>query len=143
VDFRDFDTRLGAYALVVDDDERVLLALGNERGAREWTLPGGGVEFEETVPEAAVREVREETGYGIELGGVLGIDSVTVAEDRGRPLRSVRVIFEARVVGGELANEADGTTDEARWIPLADVPNLARVPLVDAGIALLRASGDG
>jgi hypothetical protein len=36
----------------------------------------------------------------------------------------------------------DGTTDEARWIPLSEVPTLRRVPLVDAGIALLR-SGPG
>jgi len=143
VDFRDYDTRLAAYALIVDHEERVLLALWNEPAAPAWTLPGGGVDFDETVAAAAVREVREETGYEIELGRVLGIDSFTVAEDGVRPYKSVRVVFEARVVGGELANEAGGTTDEARWIALADVPALARVPLVDAGIALRRAALDG
>ena len=38
-------------------------------------------------------------------------------------------------------HEADGTTDEARWIRLDEVPALARVPLVDVGIALLRSGG--
>ncbi len=141
MDFREYDTRLAAYALVVDDGARVLLALWNEADEPTWTLPGGGVEFDETVAEAAVREVREETGYDVELGPVLGIDSFTVAREGERPYRSVRVVFEARVVGGELANEVGGTTDEARWIPLDEVPALARVPLVDAGIALRRTSG--
>jgi len=141
VDFRDYDTRLAAYALIVDQDERVLLALWNEPEEPAWTLPGGGVDFDETVAAAAGREVREETGYEIELGRVLGIDSFTVARDGARPYKSVRVIFEARVVGGELAHEAGGTTDEARWIALADVPALARVPLVDTGLALRRSHG--
>ena len=35
----------------------------------------------------------------------------------------------------------DGTTDEARWFPLAEVPGLARVELVDVGLAMLAAAG--
>ncbi len=143
MDFRDYDTRLAAYALLFDDEGHVLLALWNEKPERLWTLPGGGVELEETAPEAAVREVREETGYEIELVQLLGVDSL-VGEDRAdggrRPLKSVRVVFEGRVVAGELANEIDGTTDEARWFPLADVPGLPRVPLVDAALTLWRAA---
>ena len=142
MDFRDYDTRLAAYALLFDDEGRVLLALWNERPERLWTLPGGGVDLEETASEAAVREVREETGYEIELVQLLGVDSLVVREDRAdggrRPLKSVRVVFEGRVVAGELANEVDGTTDEARWLPLADVPGVPRVPLVDAALALWR-----
>jgi len=40
-------------------------------------------------------------------------------------------------MGGELCHEVEGTTDEARWIPLADVPSLPRVALVDVALALL------
>lgn len=139
MDFRDYDTRLAAYALLFDDEGRVLLALWNEKPQRLWTLPGGGVDLHETASEAAVREVREETGYEIELVQLLGVDSLVVrdrADGGRRPLKSVRVVFEGRVVAGELANEVGGTTDEARWFPLADVPGLPRVPLVDAALAL-------
>jgi 8-oxo-dGTP diphosphatase len=140
VDFRDYDTRLAAYALLLDDAGRVLLALWNEKPERLWTLPGGGVDLDETASEAAVREVREETGYEIELLRLLGVDSLVVREDRAdggrRPLKSVRVVYEGRVVAGELANEVDGTTDEARWVPLSQVPDLARVDLVDIGLRL-------
>ncbi len=131
VEFTEYDTRLGAYAVVVDEQDRVLLALWNEPEQPLWTLPGGGVELHETAEEGAVREVREETGYDVVLGRLLGVDTVLVppaqrSDGNGRWQRNVRVVFEARVVGGELTAEVDGSTDEARWIPRADVPGLAR-----------------
>ena len=141
MDFHDYDTRLAAYALVAGE-RGVLLALWNEGPEPAWTLPGGEVELHETVAEAAVREVREETGYDVALDRLLGIDSFVVpAEeqaDGARPFKSLRVIFEGSVVAGELANEVGGTTDEARWIPLAEVSSLPRVSLVDAALALWR-----
>jgi 8-oxo-dGTP diphosphatase len=145
VDFREYDTRLAAYAVIVDDRDRVLLALWNERDEPAWTLPGGGVELHESPEQGAVREVREESGYDVELTGLLGIDShVVPPEERlhwhDKPLKSVRVLYSARVIGGSLTAELDGTTDEARWIPLADVPTLPRVSLVDAAMAAWRSA---
>lgn len=141
MDFRDYDTRLAAYAVVRDDRDRVLLALWNEGPTPQWTLPGGGVELHETVEEAAVREVREETGYDVELDGVLGVDTHVVpvgdrvSEPRDRPLKAVRVVFDGRIAGGTLTHEVDGTTDEARWFALDEITGLPRVPLVDTAIA--------
>jgi 8-oxo-dGTP pyrophosphatase MutT (NUDIX family) len=68
VDYRDYDTRLAAYAVIKDRAGRVLLALWNEAETPKWTMPGGGVELHETVEEAVVREVREETGFDIIVG---------------------------------------------------------------------------
>jgi 8-oxo-dGTP diphosphatase len=143
VDFRDYDTRLAAYAVVRDERDRVLLALWNEGPTPQWTLPGGGVELHETVEQAAVREVREETGYDVELGRVLGVDSHVVpteervSEPRDRPLKAVRVVFTGRIAGGALTHEVDGTTDEARWFPLEEIAGLPRVPLVDTAMGLV------
>jgi len=143
----DYDTRLAAYAVIVDDRDRVLLALWNESAEPQWTMPGGGVDLDETLEEGCVREVREETGYDVALGALLGIDTRVVPaalrlsageRESGRSLKNVRVIFAARVTGGELAREVDGTTDEARWIPLADVPGLKRVSLVDVALGYPR-----
>jgi 8-oxo-dGTP diphosphatase len=136
LEFTDYDTRLAAYAVIVDDRDRVLLALWNEPEEPLWTLPGGGVDLHETAEEGAVREVREETGYDVRLDGLLGLDPlVSAPEERivpsGRGLKNVRVVFRAHVVGGELTKELDGTTDEARWIPMADVAGLARIGLVE------------
>jgi 8-oxo-dGTP diphosphatase len=145
VDFTDYDTRLASYAVIVDEQDRMLLALWNEGAVPQWTLPGGGVELHETVEEAAVRELREETGYDVELGPLLGVDSwVIPPEERhyatSRPLKSVRVMFEGRVVGGELTHELDGTTDEARWIPRREVPDLPHVRIVATALRLLGGS---
>ena len=56
--------------------------------------------------------------------------------DRERWFRGIRVIFEATITGGRLRDEVGGTTDEARWFPLAEVSDLPRVELVDVGLRL-------
>ena len=68
LEFFDYDTRVAAYALIVDED-RILLSWWNGEGHSEpaWSLPGGGVDLPETVGEGTVREVREETGFDVEL----------------------------------------------------------------------------
>ncbi len=136
LEFTDYDTRLAAYVVIVDDQDRVLLALWNEAEEARWTLPGGGVDLHETPEEGAVREAREETGYDVELGRLLGVDTWLIAP-RARITRTDRwhkgvgVVYEAQVVGGELTAEVGGTTDEARWFPRAEVATLRRVRIVE------------
>lgn len=139
--YTEYDTRLAAYAVIVDDLGQVLLALWNELTEPLWTLPGGGVELDETVEEGVVREVREETGYDVALTGLLGVQTSVIgvanrAVETDRPLKAVRVVFSAQVVGGELRKELDGTTDEARWFPPSELSSLPRVPWIDDAIAL-------
>ncbi len=52
--------------------------------------------------------------------------------------QSLRLLYEGRVVGGALRPEANGSTDLAAWHPLAAVPALRRVPLVDTALRLWR-----
>ncbi len=106
LEFYDYDTRLAAYAVIVQDD-RVLLAWWNGEGHSEpgWSMPGGGVDLPETAAQGVVREVREETGYDVEVTGLLGVDSyLKRPEDRFRDTdrwaRFLRVVYSARVVGG-------------------------------------------
>lgn len=142
-----FDTRLGAYVVIVDEQQRILLALWNEVDPPVWTLIGGGAELDETVEQTAIREAREESGFDVELIELLGVDTWTVpAEDRHtpaiggerRPLKNVRVIFSGRIVGGRLTAEIGGSTDEAMWIPLAQLADLPRVGLVDTAVRMWR-----
>lgn len=148
MEFTDYDTRLAAYAVIVDDAsgvDSVLLALWNEGDGPRWTLPGGGVELRESVEDGAVREVREESGYDVELTGLLGVHSYVVPAERRfvrsrRPLRALRVIYSARVTGGELTKEVGGTTDEARWFQLDEVAALPQVGLVEIGLEMWRAA---
>lgn len=153
--FTEYDTRLAAYALILDNGAlsgdpdggtRVLLTWYNatNRGGRDacWSLPGGGVEYEESLTDAVVREVYEEAGYHVEVGVPLATHSFTApnSDERGRPYKSVRVIFDATVTGGTLGTtEVDGTTDMAAWIPLADLDAAGpRAEIIDIALAARR-----
>jgi ADP-ribose pyrophosphatase YjhB (NUDIX family) len=143
------DLRVAAYAVILDEEDRLLLAHWNEGRRSAWTMPGGGLEPGEDPERAARREVREETGYRVVIERLLGIHSRVIPPGRrlspgaDAPLHTLRVIYRARVTGGRLRHEKDGSTDRAEWFPLADVRALHRVKLVDialemAGIELPR-----
>lgn len=130
------DMRVAAYAVVVDDG-RMLLAHWIEGRRAAWTLPGGGLDPGEDPERAALREVREETGYRVEIEQLLGIHSRVIPESRriaagaSGPLHALRIVYRARVTGGTLRHERDGSTDRAEWFALDEVRSLQRVRLVD------------
>jgi ADP-ribose pyrophosphatase YjhB (NUDIX family) len=78
---------------VTDEGEAVLLRRGIEPGYGAWAQPGGFLEVDETVSEAAVRETLEETGLLVEPGDLVGLYSRLEAA-------VVVAVFEARIIGG-------------------------------------------
>jgi 8-oxo-dGTP pyrophosphatase MutT (NUDIX family) len=74
-DSRPRGPRRAVRLLVVDDADRVLLFRDSDPGvpgARMWMTPGGGIDPDETLTQAAVRELREETGLTLSEEQLLG-----------------------------------------------------------------------
>jgi 8-oxo-dGTP pyrophosphatase MutT (NUDIX family) len=105
-----------ARVLLVDPCGRILLLRGRFEGASEaerfWFTVGGGVEPDETVLEAAAREIREETGFAdAVLGPVIWTrEQVIPAMDTREPL-----LFEENYL---VARTAGGAPSRAGWNPL-------------------------
>ena len=135
--------RLAAYAICTKADQLLLARYVSPDGTqRHWTLPGGRVEHAEDPCDAVVREVAEETGYQVDVEQLLGVDSRPRHAEWGSPggtdLHSVGIYYLVQVPGGELRHEVGGSTDLARWIPVADVPRLERAVVIDVGLELCR-----
>ncbi|MCB1511842.1 MAG: NUDIX hydrolase [Hyphomicrobiaceae bacterium] len=107
-----------AVSAAIFRDGMVLLAeRGKQPSAGLWSLPGGHVEAGETVREAALREVGEETGVRASLEGLVDVHDVIGRQTDGS-LRAhyVLTIFFGHWLGGEPQAASDCRT--ARFVPL-------------------------
>jgi ADP-ribose pyrophosphatase YjhB (NUDIX family) len=103
------NTLIVASLVLVRTAEGVLLVKQNV-GAGLWGIPGGHMDPSETVEQAAVREMREETGLSVELGRVVGFYTVPSEQ-------AVSVVFEAVITGGELQRVTHETADARFFAP--------------------------
>jgi 8-oxo-dGTP pyrophosphatase MutT (NUDIX family) len=94
----------------------LLAARRTRRGDLVWGLPKGEVEAEETPEQAAVREVREETGISASIEGSLGDIRYVYVWDGVRVRKRVH-FFLMRARGGRLADH-DEEMEDVRWFPL-------------------------
>jgi 8-oxo-dGTP diphosphatase len=119
-------------AVAVDSDRLLLVRRGHGPAAGEWAVPGGRVERGETIAEAVVRELREETG----LDGVCG-PLIGWVERLGHDHHFVILDFEVTVLGDDHPVPGDDAA-EAAWVELHQV---AELHLVD-GLAEFLADHD-
>ncbi|MDP9143811.1 MAG: NUDIX domain-containing protein [Actinomycetota bacterium] len=123
---------VGVGVAVVDDGRILLVQRGHEPARGLWAVPGGKVDFGERLRDAAVREVREETGLLVDVGEVIWAGEHI--SDFGH---IVLVDFLGSVTGGEL--EAADDAERAEWVPLTEAAGYPLTPTMYELVDILRA----
>ena len=100
-------------------EEVLLIRRGKPPRQGEWSLPGGRIEPGERATEAALRELREETGVEAEIAGLVDVVD-GVFPEAGR--HYVLIDYAVRWLSGEPVAGDDAA--EARFVPLADAERL-------------------
>ncbi|MBU7592766.1 NUDIX hydrolase [Metabacillus halosaccharovorans] len=102
------------YVLLFDEQEKNVLMVKNKGdNFSYYTLPGGAVEPEETLEEAAIREVKEETGLDVEVNGVFTV-SEAFFEERGH--HAIFFTFRGKIIGGEINISMPEEIEEITWM---------------------------
>ena len=110
--------------VVMRGDEVLLVRRGTPPRLGQWSLPGGRIEFGETVEAAALRELKEETGVEADLLGLIEVlDAVFTSRTNGDVTRHyVLIDFAARWVSGEPVAGDDAA--DARFFHHSEVAGL-------------------
>ena len=120
---------IGVGGAVIRDGKVLMVRRASRRGYGNWQLPGGYIELKETIEEAVVREVAEESGVTAEVEGVLGLRNRFDLE-RGN---GIYVVLLLRPVRGE--PEPDGhEVDRAGYFTLDEIRALKQVPQINREI---------
>ena len=110
-------SRVVAGCVVRDDEGRYLLVQEKQPKVYGlWNIPAGHVDKGESIKDAAIREVKEETGYDVELG-----DKIDVYHDEVE--EPVRHAFLAKVIGGTMLAQPDEILD-VNWFNYNEIDHM-------------------
>jgi ADP-ribose pyrophosphatase YjhB (NUDIX family) len=102
--------------VVVNHAREILLIRRTDNG--NWAIPGGAIDLGESMSQAAVREVREETGITCEITGLVGIYTdprhIILYTSNGEARQEFSIVLTARYVSGQPTPSSE--SDEVRWI---------------------------
>ncbi|RSM81389.1 NUDIX hydrolase [Amycolatopsis sp. WAC 01375] len=115
--------RVAVSAFVLDEAGRLLMIRRTDND--RYAIPGGGQEFGESVTQAVVREVEEETGLIVEVTSFIGIFSdpdYVIEYDDGEVRQEFSLCFRARPVSGELRTSSE--SKEVLWVEPAKLDGL-------------------
>ena len=125
--------RPSVYGVIIKDSKILL--------SKQWDgydLPGGKVELGETIKEALVREVKEETGVNVKVGKLICCeDSFFKLPKDGKPVQSILIYYQCDFIDGEistkyLSEDEKSYASKAEWIDLSKVKSLKFYNSVDS-----------
>jgi len=135
---REYPTRpfVGVGVVLFRDDEVLLVKRAKPPISDNWSIPGGAQELGESVREAALRELKEETGVDAELIGLIDVvDGITKDEKGGVKFHYTLVDFAAEWRAGEAI--ADDDCAAVLWVKFAE---LDRYPMWEKTARVIRAA---
>jgi len=105
-----------------DEQQILLIRRKNEPYRNKWALPGGFMDINERLEDAAMRELEEETGLKIS-----NLEQFHVFDEPGRDPRgrTITVVFKGQVEDHESAIRPASDTTEVKWFPVDELPELA------------------
>jgi ADP-ribose pyrophosphatase YjhB (NUDIX family) len=133
-------TRVSIYGLAIQSgteaDPRILLTQLAPQCYRagSWTLPGGGMDFGESPLQTLVREVHEESALQATEPELFHVHSFSEQTQRG-PFQAVQIVYRIQAQGEPRVLEVGGSTAAVAWVPLSEISDLPKVPVLAAVLA--------
>jgi 8-oxo-dGTP diphosphatase len=118
--------RISAGAIIIENDRLLLVRTNNAREGNYLVAPGGGVIDDESIYEAAIREVREETGLTVQPIKILFVEDLL-----SRQHRISKIWFLCQYIGGQLKNTPEALEEgicEIGWYSREQLQNKAVYP---------------
>jgi len=115
--------RPAAAVALLDSGGNILLLRRKDND--KWTMPGGTLDFGESLTDCAMREMREETGLQIRITGLIGTYTdphILIAYSDGEVRQEFTFVYAAEIESGEL--KIDDESKEAAWVPLSSAVEL-------------------
>lgn len=111
---------VGVGAIILEGGKILLEKRKSTPGEGKWAVPGGLVELGETVEQAVIREVKEETGLDVASPQLVDVvDYISLDEKGAVKYHFIILDYFVTVKGGELKAASDA--DELRWVPINEV----------------------
>lgn len=110
---------VGVGVFVVNNGKVLLLRRQRSHGAGTWCLPGGHLEFGESLEDCAVRETREETGLTVRDPKFVAITNDLFGKENKH---YITIFMKARYVSGTPRVNAEKEMTDVGWFPWKELP---------------------
>jgi len=113
--------RPAAAVAIFDKQDRLLLLKRKDND--KWTMPGGTMDFGESLTDCAIREVKEETNLDVDLVDIIGIytdPNILIGYSNGELRQEFTVVYSGKIVGASDVR-IDDESKEFKWFALNDL----------------------